>query len=73
MTVKLFKQSVAVGSVNLARLLNAFAARSGAAEAVHTYFKEIFSRAAVNIKYLAYKHILCDFHFLFFLSLFIVL
>ena len=62
--VELCNERVCVCTVNEASHFDAFAAGSGAAEAVHTDFKEEFRGFAVCVKNIADDGVLCDFHFL---------
>lgn len=62
MSVELCNESVAIRAVNDASHFDAFAAGCGAAEAVHTDFKEEFCGFAVCIENIADDGVLCNFH-----------
>ena len=63
MSVELSNERVAIRAVNDASHFDAFAAGSGAAEAVHTDFKEEFRGLTVCVKNIADDGVFCDFHF----------
>ena len=56
-------QSVGIGSVYGASILNRLTARSGSAEAMHTDSKKELRGFAVVIKNIADDGLLCNFHF----------
>ena len=62
MSVELCNESVAIRAVNDASHFDAFAAGSGAAEAVHTDLKEEFRGFAVCVEDIADDGIFCNFH-----------
>ena len=62
MCVELSNERVAIRAVNDASHFDAFAAGSGAAEAVHTDFKEEFCCFAVCVEDIADNGIFCNFH-----------
>lgn len=61
MVVELLDEHININAVNHAGLLDGFAAGSGAAETMHTHFKEVGGRCAVNIKNITDNGIFCNF------------
>ena len=60
--VDLGNELVRIGAVNGASVCDRLAARSGAAEAVHTDLEEIDCSGGVKIKNIANDAFSCDFH-----------